>query len=273
MSMLDRYRKPGGFVQLLALIETCHQPKQEKLLEIIAQEDARWSETVRSKMLSIDRIYSWNDETLAEIFGTLQDLTVAVALSVATPELKSRITGFFSHGRIRKIEDLLTSKGPTPAEIAATHMKIVESVRKMESDGFLRFEKVDPLLVVGDDIDDVLSHPPIAAETAPLKKLASVGVKTPQPGATSNRVLHAYSHMSEHMAAAQVDAMGGVSPSAQAQPAQHAPSSGGDHHHESRLMEIQTLKKRVADLSKENATLRHELSIAKSKLDQIKKIA
>lgn len=261
--MLDRYRKPGGFVQLLALIETCHQTKQEKLLEIIAQEDVRWSDTVRAKMLSIDRIYSWNNETLAEIFGTLQDLTVAVALSAAAPEFKTRVTGFFTNGRIRKIEDLLTSKGPTPAEVAATHMKIVETVRKMGSDGFLRFEKIDPMLVVGDDIDETLSHAPMAGDSS--KK--ATPSKTPQPGSTSNRLLHAYSHMSEHMAAAQVDAMGGVSPGVQ-QPAQH----GGDSN-ESRLMELQTLKKRVADLSKENATLRHELSLAKSKLDQIKKIA
>jgi regulator of replication initiation timing len=38
-------------------------------------------------------------------------------------------------------------------------------------------------------------------------------------------------------------------------------------------MEIQALKKRVAELSKENAVLRHELSLARNKLDQIKKIA
>jgi hypothetical protein len=259
--MLDRYRKPGGFVQLLALIETCHQPKQEKLLEIIAQEDRRWSETVRSKMLSIDRIYSWDDQALAEIFGTLQDLTVAVALHAATPELKSRVTGFFTHGRIRKIEDLLGTKGPTAAEIAATHMKIVESVRKMESDGFIRFEKIDPSLVISDDIDDDLSHPPVPGETVPLK---SVSGATKPAGTASSRVLHSYSPLSEHLAA-QNETSGQSTPA-------YTPNQSSDVN-ESRLMEIQTLKKRVAEMSKENAVLRHELSIARSKLDQIKKIA
>jgi hypothetical protein len=269
MSMLDRYRKPGGFVQLLALIETCHQSKQEKLLEVIAQEDRRWSETVRAKMLSIERIYAWSDETLAEVFGTLQDLTVAVALSVADPTFKARITGFFSHGRIRKIDELVSSKGPTPAEVSATHMKIVEAVRKMGSDGFLRFENIDPNLVINEDIDDYLSHPPLPGENAPLKKATSHAQVSTHPQAQSQsptrpRVLHSYSPLSEHVAA-QVEPSGNVVVATT-----QVPSSEPN---ESRLMEIQNLKKRVADLSKENATLRHELSMAKSKLDQIKKIA
>lgn len=274
MSMLDRYRKPGGFIQLLALIETCHQTKQEKLLDVIAQEDRLWSETVRAKMLSIDRIYAWNDQTLAEIFGTLQDLTVAVALCAATPEFKARITGFFSHGRIRKIEELMTSKGPTPAEIGATHLKIIEAVRKMGSDGFLRFESIDPGLVISEDIEDDLAHASALNEATPFKKTATASQTTAPPQAQSQsptrpRVLTSYSHLSDHMAA-QVEVNGGVVVSAT--PSSSAPSAHGEQG-ESRLMEIQSLKKRVAELSKENATLRHELSMARSKLDQIKKIA
>ena len=75
MGMIDRYRKTGGFVQLVALVETCPPAKQEKFLEIIKGEDARWSEAVRTKLLSMEKIYSWSNEVLAEIFGTLQDLT------------------------------------------------------------------------------------------------------------------------------------------------------------------------------------------------------
>jgi hypothetical protein len=274
MSMLDRYRKPGGFIQLLALIETCHQAKQEKLLDVIAQEDRLWSETVRAKMLSIDRIYAWNDQTLAEIFGTLQDLTVAVALCAATPEFKTRITGFFSHGRIRKIEELMTSKGPTPAEIGATHLKIIEAVRKMGSDGFLRFDSIDPGLVISEDIEDDLAHAAALEGTPSLKKTATASQTAPpqaqSQSPTRPRVLTSYSHLSDHMAS-QVEVNGGVVVSA----APSASSSAAAHTEqgESRLMEIQGLKKRVAELSKENATLRHELSMARSKLDQIKKIA
>lgn len=265
MSMLDRYRKPGGFAQLLALIETCTEAKQIKLLDIIAQEDRRWSETVRAKMLSIDRIYAWQDDVLAEIFGSLQDLTVSVAFHGANDTMKNRIRGFSTHARMRKIEDLKSSNGPTPAEIVATHMKIVECVRKMGSDGFLRFEKIDPTLVIGEAIDDMLSGP--APKLEPVSSRQAVPQsQSPVPGQPQPRVLHSYSPLAEHVAARTESET-----HAPAYMPSHAKSDGSAN--ESRLAELHQLKQRVADLSKENATLRHELSIAKSKLDQIKKIA
>lgn len=238
MSMLDRYKKPGGFVQLLALVETCGQAKQEKFIEIISKEDSHWSDAIKQKMLSIDRIYSWKDEQLAEIFGTLQDLTVAVALYAADDQLKTRINSYFSHGRKRKIEDLFGSNKPSQPEIAATHMKIIESVRKMEQDGFLRFEKFDPELEVSEDIEDHLAK---------------------QAAMAPEIITHAF-------AGFEVDGM------EIARPDSHQAPSHNDGS-ESRVMEIQALKKRVAELSKETAMLRHELSLARAKLDQIRKIA
>ncbi len=267
MSMLDRYRKPGGFVQLLALIETCSQTKQEKLLEVISQEDLRWSETVRAKMLSIDRIYAWDDHTLAEVFGTLQDLTVAVALHSAPVDFKKRITGFFSQGRVRKIDDLVGSMGPTPAEVAAIHMKIIESVRKMGSDGVLRFDAIDPKLVITDGIDADLATPPIPGHPAPLKVINRPTAAEPQTG--NSRVLHSYSRLVEHVAAKAEPVVDASGKSSSTNPSNQTSVETA----ESRLMEIQTLKRRVAEMSKENAVLRHELSIVRAKLDQIKKIA
>jgi flagellar motor switch protein FliG len=236
MSMLDRYKKPGGFVQLLALVETCGQAKQEKFLEIISKEDSHWADAIKKKMLSIERIYSWPDEQLAEIFGTLQDLTVAVALYAANDSIRNRINGYFSHGRKRKIDDLFGTSKPSAPEIAATHMKIIESVRKMEQDGFLRLEKFDADLEVAEDIEERLAK---AAAMAPEIVSLNFGGFDQEPSTESSKT--------------------------------DAPSSNEGS--ESRIMEIQSLKKRVAELSKESAMLRHELSLARAKLDQIKKIA
>jgi hypothetical protein len=64
-----------------------------------------------------------------------------------------------------------------------------------------------------------------------------------------------------------------------------SPRADPDDRHETKLSavtdnasanasgELAQLKKKMSELSKENAVLRHELSIARSKLDQIKKIA
>ncbi len=260
MAMLERYRKPGGFVQLLSLIETCSATKQEKLLETVATEDRVWAQTIRSKMLNINRVFSWTDEALMEVLGGLQDLTVAVTIQSAQEPLKSRISMCIPQIRRRKIEDLFGSNAPSPGEIMAMHMKIVETVRRMGSEGTLRFEKIDPDLVIDEDIDDRLLHP-----SGPARQETSLAVGSADSvGTVQAKLLHSYSPMSAHQAALAP----AVSPAATGAPRVQAVESA-----DSRVMETQLLKKRVADLSKENAVLRHELAVVRSKLDQIKKIA
>ncbi len=232
MAMLERFRKPGGFIQLVALIETCPPLKQEKLLDTVASEDRVWAELVRLKMLSIERILGWDDESLTLIFGTLQDLTVAVAISAAAEPLKTRLHSFVSHGRRRKIDDTYADKVPTDGEVSATHTKIIERVRKMGIDGEIRFEKCDPALAIEDNIDDQLARP-----SGPDSK---------------PKLVHSYSPIAILQAAG-------------ATPKSEPP--------ESLSAEAPALRKRVEELRKENAILRHELAVAKSKLDQIKKIA
>lgn len=260
MSMLDRYRKPGGFYQLLALVETCGLQKQEKFLEIIRAEDPRWADALRTKMIDINRIYSWNDETIAEIVGTLQDLTLAVALHAASPEVRARILKLLSHGRKRKIDDLFGTAKPSPSEVAAMHVKILETVRKMAHDGFLRFEKFDAPLAIEDEIEDMLNKPAGAAAGAAAGSAGSHATTSPAAAAT-------------HASASMFKIDYGDAP----QPAE-ADRDGHDDKHESRetapsSLELAALKKKLVDLSKENAVLRHELSVARTKLEQIKKIA
>ncbi len=236
MGMLDRYRKSGGFIQLVMLLETCGPAKQEKFLELVRQEAPNWADEIKTKMIDINRVYSWNDEALAEIVGTLQDLCLAVAIHAAVEPMKSRLLGMLSHGRKRKIDDLLGRTPPTPAEISTMHMKIVETVRKMANDGFLRFDKVDPTLIIEDDIEDKL-------DKISLTETSSSSMFTIE-----------YEGGAEHSE-------------------KHDAPAANDGTSEARLAEISQLRKKLADASKEVAVLRHELSIARGKLEQIKKIA
>ena len=105
MSMLSRYRKSGGFKQLLMLIETCGKQKQENFLKLIEAEDAKWAQAVKTKMLSMEKILSWDAEVLAEIFSRVQDLTMATAMHGLTEDDWKKISSTFSHSQIRKLEE------------------------------------------------------------------------------------------------------------------------------------------------------------------------
>ncbi len=154
MSMLSRYRKSGGFKQLLMLIETCGKQKQENFLKLIEAEDAKWAEAVKTKMLSIPKILAWDAEVLAEIFSRVQELTLATAMHGFTEEEWKKISSTFSHSQIRKLEDLKSEKEPNPAEITAAYLKILTDVRQLIADGHIRIEKFAPELVVEEGIEE-----------------------------------------------------------------------------------------------------------------------
>ena len=74
MGMLDRYKKKGGFIQLLQLIETSNKQKQEQFLGIVAQESVIWEAEIRRKSLTLEKMLKWNATYLAEIFSRIQTL-------------------------------------------------------------------------------------------------------------------------------------------------------------------------------------------------------
>jgi hypothetical protein len=242
MSMLDRYRRKGGFVQLLMLLETCGPAKQEKFLEIIRAEDPRWADGIKQKMLNIERIYSWSDEVLAEIFGALQDLTIATALHPMSAEMRERVHRISGHSRWRRIEDLFTTSTPKPEEIATMHMKIMEAVRSLNREGKIRFDKVDPSLIIEDAIEDKLSKEGAAHD------FAATGSASSKLDAD--------------------DARESTSASSAADSGSHAPTLS-----DTERAELSTLRKKFTELTKETAVLRQELSVARHKLEQIRKIA
>jgi hypothetical protein len=125
---------------------------------------------------------------------------------------------------------------------------------------------IDPKLVIRDDIDTELSHAPIPGQAPQLKVVSRTTTAPADPQAASTRVLHSYSPLAEHVAAR-------TDTDNESIVASNPSTSSSAQSAESCLMEIQTLKRRVAEMSKENAVLRHELSLVRSKLDQIKKIA
>ncbi len=156
MGLLDRYRKPGGFVQLLQLVETTTPQKREQFLKMIEEEDSRWSDAIHKKMLSMDRIFSWDDNTVGEIMNRVHELTLAVALQGLSKEREAKVFQTFSTGQKRRITELVQNKKPSPAEISTAHSKIIDEVRNMIKQNILRFEKFDPNLTIEENLEEKL---------------------------------------------------------------------------------------------------------------------
>jgi hypothetical protein len=161
MGLLDRYKKTGGFVQLLQLLETTNPSKRSQFIKMIEDEDSRWAEAIHKKMLTIDRIFSWDDNTVAEVVGSLHELTLAIALHGLGKEREEKIFRTFSSGKKRRILETMENKTPTPAEIGSSYVKIIEEVRDLIKQGHVRLDKVDVELVIPENIEEKLSAQPL----------------------------------------------------------------------------------------------------------------
>lgn len=187
MSSLQRYKKAGGFHQLVSLIETFGLQKQEKFLEMIEAENSGWAYALRDKMISLERILSWPDQVVVEIFKTLPPATMDHVLLSLPEEQRKRVTQFLTYGDRRRIEDAADLNPLKPEELASVVAKLVEAARRMVSTRTLHPDRFDPLLTIPDDFETQLEQqgyrPKSKKSPSPSTVIAaSIPVAQPDPG-------------------------------------------------------------------------------------------
>lgn len=171
MGHLDRYKKSGGFIQLLELIESFPTSKQEKFLGLVEEENPLWAKTIREKMLTAQRIMGWPSSTLAEIAPVMGPKMMAVVLKGISTSHRDHFMAGLPSGEKRKIElEMGTISEPQPGELASALFKLVSVVRKMIKDSFLRIEAVDPNVLITEKTEELLLKAPNALKTGVPKE-------------------------------------------------------------------------------------------------------
>ena len=239
MAMIDRYKKKGGFVALLNLLETTGKEKKEKFLKVIQEETPAWHAELTKKMISMDRVCNWSIENLMEILPRLPYQQVGSAIFSLPEDKKSKFLSALGGSEKRKVEEAWKETQPNAAEISTCQVKLLTEIRKMASEGQLKFETVDPEMVIPEGIEEALNNG--SASTA-------VGAA---PGGTASASLS-----SEALAKAAVT----VAPAPAGLPAAVAE-------------ELTLLRKKVVVLGQENQKLVGQITMLQGKLEQIKKIA
>lgn len=239
MSSLQRYKKAGGFSQLLSLLETFGPAKKEKFLEMIEQESPTWARVLREKMITFERIFSWPDQVVVEIFKNLQPKTLAFALHGLKEDQKAKLMAYFSHAEKRRLDDMIAESAPKPEEIASTLVKVVEQTRKMLKNRELHPDKFDESLQIPEDIESKLEE--MAAHDA-FNSMASPKSSAPE--------IKPVSH---------------VPPTsfASTQPSPADVQTGSD---------LALMQRKVQQLTRENKMLKDELTAAHERLEQIRKL-
>ena len=151
MSILARYRKPGGFVQLLKLIETSQPPKQEKLLEAVEKEDAEWAQLIRVKKLTPDMVLSWEPETLTLIFEHMLIRHAATLFCKKGIDSLLEYRTLFRIDHYNELYDLVENmKEPLDSEYIAATNHLLETVRYLDEEKKIILRFIDARLDLSD---------------------------------------------------------------------------------------------------------------------------
>lgn len=185
MGMLDRYKKKGGFSQLLQLLETSPTAKREQFLGLIAGESPAWEEALRKRILTVNRVYSWDAQYLVEVFSRVPPLTLATSLHGSPPEQVESLLSCLPPISKRKIADLMAEANPTAAEKSTSISKLISEVRGYIAQGILRLEKVDPDLFVPENIEESLSMGGGTISAADLEAASKGELKSGAAGETN----------------------------------------------------------------------------------------
>lgn len=153
MGMVDRYKKSGGFVQLVQVIETCNAKKREQFMSIISEESPGWAEALNQKCLTFEKIISWKPEVILDIIASVNILSFSAALKSLSPENLEMFLQKLSHQDRKKFELAMQEAQPSPNEIAASIIKVISETRSLLVQGTIKADKVDQQLVIPDDYE------------------------------------------------------------------------------------------------------------------------
>lgn len=264
MGLLERYKKPGGFVQLLSLLETCGPQKKEKFLSMIREENTAWENALRHRILSLDIIFSWPPEALAEIVTRTQPLTLVGLYLSCDPQRQEKLFTACAFSQQKKLKEMADEKKFTPAELNTSIEKFLIETRSLITQNILKIEKIDPGMEVGPDIEDklntyqVIEAPKSASNSGPAIPNVTVTTST----STASHSTSSHSNVTDlHANHSRTN----------------TPKTPAENPYlatvENPAEELRNLKKKYDLLYKENLELKQEIQSIKVKLEKIRRMA
>ncbi len=175
MAMVDRYKKSGGFVQLLQVIETCGPKKRDQFIGIITEETPQWAEAIKNKMLSFEKIISWKPEAVLEIIAQVNPLAFVTALKSLPPDQYKAFCEKLSPQERRKIEQQYNETNPDANQVSSCVMKVVSETRNLFTSNKLKFDKIDPDLAIPEEYESIIESGASGASVTQLHKASATG--------------------------------------------------------------------------------------------------
>lgn len=143
MSMLARFRKPGGFVQLLQLIESCEGEKQKNLIQLIATEDPGWASLVKAKQLTYQKVLTWPQPHLALVLENLPYRTLRALVAGSQSDQRDVLSRTLSPSLWSRLLKDLDETKLEPNEYKVAQLKLFGAIRELDQEGKIKLTSID----------------------------------------------------------------------------------------------------------------------------------
>ena len=164
MSILLKYRKPGGFLQLIQSVETTEPQRRHGLLQSIAQEDPGWASLIQSKMLTPERILAWPEKVLAKIWPHIPLNIIMILWQKSASASRARIENSLPQNYYLPFRRAAEAIKPLEGSgVITANLKLVAIVRELQISGRLNFADIDRALLWDHEIVDTLDPFKMAA--------------------------------------------------------------------------------------------------------------
>lgn len=140
MSMLARYKKKGGFEQLLSLLEKSVPSKQEALLKNVESEDPSFAKLLRMKILTVKQVCAWDPTVIGEATVKMSSKQLSVLIKGLGGDSFERLTATLKTFTKKEIMDSVPNINPSQAEVEACGIVLIEKVREAISFGTIKID-------------------------------------------------------------------------------------------------------------------------------------
>jgi flagellar motor switch protein FliG len=142
MGVYTRFkRSPEGLRALVTLLETTPLERRQKMLDMGMAEDAEFTRRALEYLMTFDDLTQLSDVEMAELVAVAPPRITATAISNANEDTQK----FFLRCAKPKVQAAIREGLETKVslkEIGGARLKLVETARKLERDGFIRVKKI-----------------------------------------------------------------------------------------------------------------------------------
>ncbi len=134
---ISTHQSLGGGVKALAeILNSTSRGVEQSIMEVVIQKDPELATEIKNLMFVFEDVLRLRDKDVQKILKSVDSRTLAMALKVASEDLKNSILSNMSHQASESLNEEIQFLGPVRLrEVEEAQMSIVEQIREMENRG------------------------------------------------------------------------------------------------------------------------------------------